>query len=188
MACAHRLSLPACTQGWRRVLYFICSLFAGTGLIELATAAGFPPFQGWVRVTLVVSCYAMLYAAFGGIRNVIRLATAADTPPWTGLTYEAIGVVFAAISVVLIMFIRDYFDSDRPARLRAVAALQASRDDASSLQQLPSALPAHASLREALHAFAGRYLAALQRDQQRADATLATPAWIPPWWRGNQEQ
>lgn len=190
MACVHQLSLPVCTQGWRRVLSALRSIYEGTGLIKMVTAAGFPPFQGWLRGALAASHYVLLINGVNGIPTIIGQATNPAKPHWfpLDLISSTIGAVNLNVSTVLLMFIKYYGDKDWTARRDAVKALKDQSADAVALQPLPADLPAHASLRAALQAFAGRYLAILQRDKQRWKAMQARFARIPRCWGGNPAQ
>ncbi|KAL4446303.1 hypothetical protein ABPG77_003110 [Micractinium sp. CCAP 211/92] len=134
-------------QGWGYKLGRVLSFMAGTSLIDLATALGFPPYLGRVRALLIALHWAtppaVVWVAFHGGTPAV-LALMASSVAW------AIG------------------DQDLPARAQGLAALQAGQATAAELWEESRVAEACPRLSGALYATADCYAAVLERDRQRS--------------------
>ena len=157
-------------QGWARrlgyALWRVLRFFLATCLIDLASFLGRPPFQGLLRVFLVISYW--YFTPYIVLRCLGKAGTS-----WTWLAINL------AIYIALVYYL---FCEDLPARQQAAGELSIVAIEAAALRdRLPQDTPAP-SLRAALAALADCCSATLQRDRDRLNALRSSvPAWQRPF-------
>ena len=169
----------------------VLCILSGTFLINLAALLGFPPFFFWVRMELVVDQLFILIVMIFLLSHLALLVALED---WqrVALVLTFAGIIRAGIKSI----VGRIGEKDIPGRQKAAEELRHGLPDAAALLALraraeeqqggpaeaaaPLALPhsraeeqqhnstvAHTSLLNALHVFARRYKAIMERDMQR---------------------
>lgn len=155
----HGLSTLTCAsgvlQGWLRLLRALWRLllfFAGTSLMDVAAALGFPPFQAMLLCTLLI-CHWV----------VVALVITVVLCP---LTIDALAIIALVLNIVLAL---GAFTQEVSARQNAVTELQSVATDAAALLARLPAQAQLASLHAALAAWANCCADTLQHDKARLD-------------------